>query len=562
MKKMIPVIIAIVLIFATAAVSLGIKLVEKYSYSKERADLEEYFNIEETDEIALILQDEMLQDKARLDGTVCYFSIDTVKQYFNSRFYEDKTEGLLLYTTPDDVIHTVIGSEEYTQNAESFTEDYVIAFYKGDKLYVAADYVKKFTNFSYDLFTGPNRMQVYTEWPERTETEIRKDTAIRYQGGVKSDILTDVKIGDTVVLLEEMENWSRVKTQDGFIGYVENKMLENAHSVMPEPVTDYTEPEYSSISKDYKINMVWHQVTNRDANARLGEMLTGTQGINTISPTWFSLNDNEGNFASISSADYVAQAHQSGMEVWGLVDNLNREIDSYSVLSSTSKRARLISGLMQEAMSLGLDGINVDFEQLSEETGEHFIQFIRELSIPCRANGLVLSVDNYVPTGGSSHYGRKEQGIVADYVIIMGYDEHWGGGGTAGSVASIDFVEAGIQNTLEEVPAEKVINAVPFYTRVWITENGTVTSEAVGMDRAAEFLSRNGVVASWDEKTCQNYAEFEQDGILYQVWLEDEQSIEVKLNVMKNYNLAGVAAWRLGYERPPVWNVIDMYVKN
>ena len=207
-----------------------------------------------------------------------------------------------------------------------------------------------------------------------------------------------------------------------------------------------------------------------------------------------------------------------------------------------------------------MDGINIDFEQLSEKTGEHFVQFLRELSIPCRANGIVLSVDNYVPIGNTAHYGRRQQGEVVDYVIIMGYDEHWSGSEEAGSVASIDFVETGIQRTVEEVPAEKVINAIPFYTRVWKTEGGSVTSDAVGMESAENFLANHGVQAVWDETTCQNYAEFEENGILYQVWLEDEQSIQVKLNVMTNYNIAGVSAWKLGFERPAIWNVIDGYL--
>lgn len=306
--------------------------------------------------------------------------------------------------------------------------------------------------------------------------------------------------------------------------------------------------------------MAWHQVTTQAANAYLSDVMSGVEGLNTISPTWFSLSDNEGNFTSIASVDYVAQAHQMGLEVWGLVDNFNKEVDSYTVLSSTSKRARLIEGLVQAAAACGMDGINIDFEQISEETGEHFVQFIRELSIPCRANGLVLSVDNYVPVGNTNHYGRAEQGRVADYVIIMGYDEHWSGSQEAGSVASIGFVETGIQKTLEEVPAEKIINAIPFYTRVWKTGGGTVTSDAVGMDSADQFLADHNASSMWDESTGQNYAEFEEDGSFYQVWLEDEQSVEVKLNVMASYNIAGVGAWKLGLERPSVWNVIDLYL--
>ena len=559
MKKVIPVLVAIVLIFVIIAASLGMKLMEKYSYSEERADLEEYFNLQSEDETGIVLQDEILEDKALFIDGIYYFALDTVHQYLNERFYEDKGEGLLLYTTPHDIIRTDIGSTVFVQDGAQQEAGYVIARYEGETLYIAADYVKRFTNFSYDAFTQPNRLQIYTQWGEQTMAEINRDTHIRYQGGVKSEILADVEKGRPVMVLEEMDTWVRVKS-DALIGYVEKKRLGNMHTEMMEPVTDYEEPVYTSISKDYKICMAWHQVMNANANATLPDVVSGTHGLNTISPTWFSLSDNDGNFTSIASVDYVVQAHQMGLEVWGLVDNFNDAVDTYSVLSSTSKRAPLMEGPRQSAATCGLDGINIDFEQLTPETGEHFVQFIRELSIACRADGIVLSIDNYVPLGNTSYYGRAEQGAVADYVIIMGYDEHWSGSPEAGSVASIDFVEEGIQKTLEEVPAEKVINAVPFYTRVWRTSGGEVASDAVGMNAAERFLADHGVSAAWDETTCQNYAEFEEDGCLYQVWLEDEQSIEVKLNIMARYHLAGMGAWKLGFERPAVWNVVDGFL--
>ena len=555
MKKLIPAFVAIVLILLIVVAGLGMKIIEKYSYSDERADLEGYYNLQSGSEVAIVLQDEILEDKALLlDGTY-YFALDTVHRYMNERFYEDRGENLLLYTTPDDIIRTSIGSTEFIQDGAGQDAGYTIARYEGDMLYIAADYVKKFTNFSYEPFSDPNRLQVYTQWGEQTFAEISKDTQIRYQGGIKSEILKDITKGSQVVVLEEMENWIKVKS-DAMIGYVEKKRLGDMHTESMEAVTTYEEPVYTNISRDEKVCMAWHQVTTQAANAYLSDVMSGVEGLNTISPTWFSLSDNEGNFTSIASVDYVAQAHQMGLEVWGLVDNFNKEVDSYTVLSSTSKRARLIEGLVQAAAACGMDGINIDFEQISEETGEHFVQFIRELSIPCRANGLVLSVDNYVPVGNTNHYGRAEQGRVADYVIIMGYDEHWSGSQEAGSVASIGFVETGIQKTLEEVPAEKIINAIPFYTRVWKTGGGTVTSDAVGMDSADQFLADHNASSMWDESTGQNYAEFEEDGSFYQVWLEDEQSVEVKLNVMASYNIAGVGAWKLGLERPSVWNEI------
>ena len=327
-------------------------------------------------------------------------------------------------------------------------------------------------------------------------------------------------------------------------------------------MTDYEEPEYTSITRDYKINLGWHVIAGVAGNDTLDSVTANTKGLNVISPTWFKLSDNNGNFTSFASQDYVNRAHKKGLEVWALVENIEYagSVDMYTILSSTTTRAKLIDGLINQALTYGLDGINVDFEQISMDCGEHYIQFIRELSIPCRKNGIVLSVDNYVPTGYTDHYDRAEQGVVADYVIIMGYDEHYAGSPEAGSVASINYVEEGIVKTVNEVPANKVINAIPFYTRIWETENGQLSSQAVGMDVAEEFVKAHNIAVEWDDETCQNYGEYTSGGSLYQVWLEDASSIEVKLNIMDKYQIGGVASWRLGYEKPEIWNVIETYL--
>ncbi|MBD5520159.1 MAG: SH3 domain-containing protein [Lachnospiraceae bacterium] len=563
MKKIIPVLIAIVLIIIIAAVGFGAKIIEKYSYSKEYADLDEYFGIEGEDDVAIILQDEQIEEYAKIWDNTCYFSLAVVHQYLNDRFYEDKIESLLLYTLPDSVIRTEIGTSDYwTSNDEINNAGYVIARYEGDVLYIAADFVKMYTNFSYELFTEPYHMQVYTEWNERQAATIGKDTQVRYQGGIKSDILTDVSEGDSVIVLDEMETWSKVKTKDSYIGYVENKKLTDVHSEEPIPVTDYEEPEYTSISKNYKINLAWHAVYSVGGNDTLTEVLAGTKNINVISPTWFVLTGDAGEFTSFASKDYVSRAHDMGMEVWALISNITdtETLDMYELLSKTTTRTNIINNLINTAIEYDLDGINIDFEDIGVDTGEGFIEFIRELSIPCRANGIVLSVDNYVPMGYNDYYRRDEQGVVADYVIIMGYDEHHGNSKEAGSVASIDFVEDGIAKTIEEVPAGKVINAVPFYTRIWETNGDSVSSQVVGMDMADEYVANHSIDIRWDEETCQNYGEYQSGNSLYQVWLEDDESIRVKLNVMDNYKIAGVAEWRLGLEKPSVWTAIEEYI--
>ena len=297
-------------------------------------------------------------------------------------------------------------------------------------------------------------------------------------------------------------------------------------------------------------------MTYASGNDALGERLGVATGLNVISPTWFTVADIEGNITSLASAAYVQQAHDAGVEVWGLIDNFTAEVSTTDTLSQLSSRQNMIQQLIQSATSVGLDGINVDFETLSEDAGPHFLEFLRELSIECHKNNLVLSVDNPVPEDFTSHYDRREQGLVVDYIVIMGYDEHYVGS-DAGSVASLPWVEKGVQDTIAEAPAERTVLAIPFYTRLWKTTGGALTSEAIGMDEAQNVLTENGVEAVWDGSVSQNYATFEKDNSTYQIWLEDAQSIAEKVKLIPKYNLAGVAQWKLGFENSSIWQTIS-----
>ncbi len=566
MRKIIPVLIAIVLIIIIGGASFGSAIMEKYSYSGEKADLNEYFGVT-GDEAAIILQDEVIEDKALVgaDGTF-YISYDTVSDYFiYTRLYVNETENTIRYVLPDRILSYNIGEDSYLDGGEKNLCDYRIAFYEGDTLYIAVEFIRLFTIFDYETFREPNRIQIYTTYGERQVVETTKDTQVRYQGGVKSEILKEVAQGEQMVLLDQMETWSKVKTEDGLIGYVENKRLGEAQSVMPTFLNNssmYGELEFTGILKDYKINMGWHQVSGSSGNATLGEVVANTKGLNTISPTWFHLTGNDGNIVSYASKGYVDSAHARGLEVWALADDFTEDVDRYAIFSSSSARANLIENLMQEVLNCGADGLNIDFEKIDEATGKHFVEFIRELSIECRKNQIVLSVDNYPISGGAIWYNRREQSVYADYVIVMGYDEHWGTGGKAGSVASIDYVEKGISDTLEYVPAEKLINGIPFYTRIWRSTGTEVAGDAVGMQAAAEFVANNAIQTQWLEKECQYYGEIQKGDTLYQVWLEEDDSIKVKLDVMKTYDLAGVAQWKLGLETPEIWELIVEYCKN
>lgn len=561
--QLIPILIAFVLILLVGGGLVGKMLYDKYSPSKELADMNEYFNLTDEQEMAVIMNDEMLEDKGRIIDGRAYLHVETVYQYLNPRFYWDAKENLYLYALPTELISVDVGSSDYTIAKAKHSTDYVIVRVDGNDAYVALDFIKEYTKFTYEVWEAPNHVQIFTDFGSKDVVAAEKKAQVRYKPGIKSPILSSVDKGGIMYVLEEteeIEEWTRVLTKDGFIGYVRDKQISDiTQEAVIEP--EFEEPEYTSLTKEYKINLSWHQVTNVDANDQLLSRIADAKGLNVISPTWFSIADTDGNISSIASQSYVNYAHQQGLEVWALVDNFDKSVSTYETLSKTSSRQRLVNQLTAAAIQYGLDGINVDFEEVTPDCGRAFIQFIRELSIMCRINGIILSVDNYVPTASSEHYFREEQGVFADYVIIMGYDEHYASSEVAGSVASYGFVENGIQKTLEEVPKEKVINAVPFYTRFWRTdENGNVTSEALGMDSADKKAANNEVEPTWDESTRQYYIEFEYQDSIYQMWLEEERSIEEKMKLIKDYELGGVASWRLGFERPGIWDVMLKYV--
>lgn len=560
-----PVAIGFVAVFLILVIAAAVFLLKKYSPSKEPMDLELYFQMEEENELAIIVQNTLIENKGIVLNGKPYVSTEVVKEYLNDRFYWDSAENIYIYTTPTEMITAHVGENQYSVDKKHTDVDYQIIKVEDGTAYVALEYVQQHTAMDYEYMEAPNRVQITTEYGEIPVVEAKKNSEVRYRAGVKSPILTEVKKGDQLFVLDEGENqvekWTKVRTSDGYIGYIKDKKLREQTTITT--TNDFEEPEYTSMTKDYTINLAWHQVTNKEANSQVLEKLANAKGLTTISPTWFFIKDNEGNIQSIATQDYVNYCHQNGVEVWGLVENITYkdQFDITSVLNKTSSRQNLATQLIAQAIQYDLDGINVDIEALPGEAGDGFIEFVRELSIMCRRNNIILSVDNYVPMAYNQNYNRKEQGLVADYVIIMGYDEHFAGSETAGSVASIDYVRNGIEKTLEEVPAEKVINAVPFYTRLWQTNSsGELSSSALGMSNAERTIANNGAEPEWSEETGQYYAEFENADGFYQIWMEEERSIEEKAKLIKEYKLAGIASWRLGYEKDEIWDVILKYV--
>lgn len=581
-KRIVPVFVATVIaVIALIILAIG-NMIEKNTPSRKMASEEDidklfllydgYTEDEEgfhfanaikaaDNQVAIILQNQLVKDRAIIDESgQLYLDVEFVQNFLNSRFYWDNNENILIYTTPTDVIKADVGSMDYYVTKVKNTMDYVIVKTEGQKVYVALDYVRQYSNIETAFYEQPNRLCITNEWDVSAEAAtLKSGDKVRVSDSIKSDILVSYDEDMEVVIQDTLGKWSEIVTNDGYTGYIKTSSLKN--KTTKTYISDFTEPEYTNIKKDFTISMAWHMVTNGTANNQLVDLVTSAKGLNVVSPTWFRLNDNEGNFSSLAQSDYVARAHLIGLEVWAMIDDQSPESDNREIFPYTSKREKLVNQLVAAAIEYNLDGINIDFEYITADIAKDYVQFLRELSVKCRINGIVLSVDNKVPDASNLYYDRKEQGIIADYVIMMGYDEHWGEGSGSGSVASLPWVTAGIERTLTEVPASKLINAIPFYTRIW-QEDGAgnyVDSQAVDMQTAADKLANNGAQAVWVDNVGQNYGEFNAGDLVYRIWLEDSKSIEEKMKLIGTYNLAGVSAWRLGYENADIWNTIIKY---
>ena len=555
--------VLLVLVVVLLATVVGIVAVKKLVPSRKVMDLKEYYKVE-PDEIMVILQNEIKEERGLYLDKVAYLRYDTVTDYLNKRFYWDANENLLIYTTQSDVVKVEIGSNNYYVNKSKSKVSYQIVKTIGNQVYIALDFIKLFSNIEYQVYEEPNRVVIQYDWEnEYLYSTVKKATQLRYKPSIKSDILYQLKKGGKLVYIDTEElneqKFKKVMTVDGVVGYVKGKHLTDGKYEKLE--NENMQPEYAHITKDYTISMGWHQVTNSTANDNLLSVLDQSKGINTISPTWFSIANNEGAITSLASERYVQRAHNAGIEVWALCDDFNPEIDMVELLSHTSRREKLENELIANAIKFGLDGINIDFENITAKSAPHYLQFLRELSIKCRNNGIVLSVDNYIPAPYNSFYDIEEQGKIVDYVVIMAYDEHHASSEESGSVSSIGFFKEAIENTLQSASKERVIIGLPFYTRLWTGSNdGNLRTEAYAMSRIQSVLEDNGVKSKWDEATGQNYAEFKTEDGLNKVWLEDEKSIELRMKAASDADVAGMAYWKLGMEKESIWKVIQKFV--
>ena len=575
-KKAAPVLVVLILIVLVGAAGVGSFLINRYKPGTEYMAGNEYFNLTDENSVALIQNGELLEEQAVLIGGEPYAAYTYVESQLNSCFYwDEETKGILLTTSggvqtllPGDaaVAKTPGGQPAVQQESDG-------------NVYISLDVVKEYTDLDYAYYSNPNRVVIRNEWDGVEQATVQSDTAqVRQKGGIKSLILADVQKGDTLLYLENLDNWCKVMTADGYTGYIQTEDISE-----PEAIEARTakKDSYERITRDHKINLVWHQSTSTESNDTMAEMTAEMTGVNVISPTWFSVTDETGTISSLASADYVKLAHDAGREVWGLIDNFNEAFDETTDLAYASVRSRIIEQLLAEAASCGMDGINVDFENLKEAGIPHYLQFLRELTSAAHAQNLVVSVDTPVPQAYTMYYQRGEQARFVDYMIVMAYDEHFAGSEEAGSVSSMTFTEKAVNDAIALTgDASRVINGMPFYTRAWITTPATdgkkgegvyvedatngnyyLSSQAITMDKAKELYTNAKVKPTFDETTGQNFVSYEKGDSTVSIWLEDATSVKSRLDIMEKYKLAGAAYWRLGQETDSIWDTIYPYFK-
>lgn len=561
MKKKGGVVVCIVIALAMMVV-MGLKIVEKYTPSDVHISPEEFYSVEKGSAL-LLLENRLSRKTARVFEGSVYLDIPTIEEELEIAFYTDDINDLLIYNMPESMIIAQNEENILVKDGNSEEKAYKTYINTGGTKYVALDFLKEYCGIYFSYYDNPSRVVVHFRQGDYLYVEAKEAGCIRTSGDIKADILYETKAGEKLVFMDIAGNgFYKVMTADGIVGCILKKdTVKTGYMEQTYGVIQY---EYSHRLLDEKVVMGWHMVTVKAANQYVEERIRNSDGLNVISPTWYRITDGEGNFTSLAEKSYVDKAHELGVQVWALIDDFGKDADTYSILSDTYKRHNLVERLLSEAEIYGFDGLNIDFEGISEKTGVHFIQFLRELSIGCRKAGLILSVDNYASRSANRHYDLASQKDVVDYVIIMAYDEYGAKSDSYGPVASYSFVYNAIYNTNELVPEQQIIVGVPFFSRIWMTsvENGnaTLSSKAVSMGVALDEAEKNNAVVEWQNDKKLNYAEYKVDETTYRVWLEDTEALAAKMELIRESNVAGVAAWRLGLENIEAWDVINKYI--
>ena len=561
---------AAAVIVLTAAVVIGRSVVQEYRDKRTPSEvvmpLTEYYDIPDGE--AMLIIDETVYDRNALwrNGTA-YLDLDTVSEMYIHRFFWVEDEQLMIYTTPTEIFHFTPGQRAYTVNDEPAQAEYPVVELKDGEPYISVNYLEN-CGITYTIYHDPERVLITYSEESYLAADVTSETQIRVSQNIKADLLTTLEPGDTVRFIDgggiRENGFVKVMSSDGVRGYILESALSDSR--YDDPVfTEFEWPEYTHIERDERIYLGWQLLYTTDSIGYLKEAAERAPEMTVIAPTWFFLNDTEGNMKTYATTEYVDKAHELGLEVWATYknDTIDGQFEctegTHAVLSSTAARTALIENILDTVVDYNLDGINIDFEMLKLDSGVYFIQFLRELSVKCRLLDIILSVDNYVPENYNAYYDLAEQSEIIDYIIIMGYDQHYAGSGETGSVSALDWFSEALANTAVKADTTRVIMGVPFYTRLWKIVDGKIyVEETPNMSEAAKIVKNAGVTKEWKEKEGQYYAAWYVNGAQYKIWLEDAESLRAKVSAARAYDVAGIAAWKCGDEAKGTWaEIVD-----
>lgn len=310
-----------------------------------------------------------------------------------------------------------------------------------------------------------------------------------------------------------------------------------------------------------KINLVWQPVV--DAQNDLSQ-IKKLPGVNIVSPSWFVIDNANGHIKNNGDFLYARDVKKKNYKIWPLITNDFNPDMTHKWLNDKKARAYIIRQLVFYAERYPIDGYNFDFENIYDKDKEALSSFVEEATSALHKEGLIVSMDITVSSNTanwSSCYDREVLGKTVDYLVLMAYDEHGRLSKTAGSVASLEWVENGVKNLIKQVPPEKIVLGVPLYMRLWEQSAAGVTASTLSMVQADKLKAEKKAKAIWLPSLGQNYFSYRENGKTYHVWQEDGKSLQLKAALVRKYKLAGIAAWRKGFETDDIWAVIDKELK-
>ena len=485
---------------------------------------------------------------------VIYMSKEDIKNYFDKYIIYDEENNQIITTYGEKIGVLPIGQNIIKIN-DSEVEVISGAIKKDDTYYLPISSMAKVYNVDIQYIKNNNILTLDSLEKKLVKVDVTKNCTVRYKATVLSKKMDKLKKGDKVICIQNLDNgWTKVRTLNGYIGYIKTKNIQNEV---------YVREDINEEKNDQRINLVWDYYSEYGkAPNRTG---TTIEGVNVVSPAFFSLVSKANGKINVNIGEkgqaYLKWAKDNNYKVWPMFSNNSYKETTQTILKSYTLRTQVINNIVELAVKYGLDGINIDFENMNTEDKDNFSRFIIELKPKLKEAGIKLSVDVTAPDGGSSWsecYNRSVIGDVADYIVFMAYDQYGNGSKKAGTTAGYNWVETNLKKFIdrEQISSNKIILGIPLYTRIWTESNGDVTSKTVNMKNINSVLPAD-VTKEWNEELKQYYVEYTQNGKTYKVWIEDEESIKNKVSLVKQYNLAGVAAWEKDREQDSIWTVIN-----